>query len=76
MLCVHFVVVLIAAKIFKFDLADALMGTATANVGAAAAAGIASAKGWKTLVTPAIAVGMFGKVIANFIGIAIVKWLS
>ena len=75
MLVVHFVVVLIAAKIFKFDLADALMGSAAAIVGAAAAAGIASAKGWKTLVTPAIAVGMFGKVIANFIGIAIVKWL-
>jgi uncharacterized membrane protein len=76
MLCVHFVVVLIAARIFKLDLADALMGSAAAIVGAAAAAGIASAKGWRTLVTPAIAVGMFGKVIANFIGIAIVRWLS
>lgn len=76
MLCVHFAVVLIAAKLFKLDLADALMGSAAAIIGAAAAAGVASAKGWRTLVTPAIAVGMFGKVIANFIGIAIVKWLS
>lgn len=76
MLCVHFVVVLAFAKLFRLDLADALMGSAAAIVGAAAAAGIASAKGWRTLVTPAIAVGMFGKVIANFIGLAIVKWLS
>ncbi len=76
MLCVHFVVVLVFAKLFRMDLADALMGSAAAIVGAAAAAGIASAKGWRTLVTPAIAVGMFGKVIANFIGLAIVKWLS
>jgi uncharacterized membrane protein len=76
MLAVHFVVVLIGGKLFKLDLADVLMGSAAAIVGAAAAAGIASAKGWKTLITPAITVGMFGKVIANFIGIAIVKLLS
>jgi uncharacterized membrane protein len=76
MLAVQFVVVLIGGKLFKLDLADVLMGSAAAIVGAAAAAGIASAKGWKTLITPAITVGMFGKVIANFIGIAIVKLLS
>ncbi|MEP7242817.1 MAG: DUF819 family protein [Gammaproteobacteria bacterium] len=76
MIAVHFVVVLAVARLFKLDLADVIMGSAAAIVGAAAAAGIASAKGWKTLVTPAIAVGMFAKVIANFIGIAIVKWLS
>ena len=76
MILIHFAVVLIAGKLFRLDLADVLMGSAAAIVGAAAAAGIASAKGWKTLITPAITVGMFGKVIANFIGIAIVRWLS
>ena len=39
-------------------------------------AGVAMAKGWKSLVTAGIAMGMLGKVIANFIGIAIFKWLS
>ena len=76
MLAVHFVVVLVAAKVFKLDLVDVIMGSAAAIVGAAAAAGIASAKGWKAHITPAITVGMFGKVIANFIGIAIVRWLK
>jgi uncharacterized membrane protein len=76
MLVVHFIVVLLAARLFRFDLAEVIIGSGAAIVGPAAAAGIAMAKGWKTLITPAIALGMFGKVIANFIGIAIVKWLS
>ena len=76
MLVVQFVVVLLAARLFKFDLADVVIGSGAAIVGPAAAAGIAIAKGWKVLVTPGIAMGMLGKVIANFIGVAIAKWLS
>ena len=53
-----------------------MIASGAAIVGPAAAAGIAIAKGWKVLVTPGIAMGMLGKVIANFIGIAIAKWLS
>jgi uncharacterized membrane protein len=59
MLLVQFVVVLVVGKLLKLDLADILMGSAAAIIGAAAAAGVASAKGWKTLITPAITVGMF-----------------
>jgi len=76
MLCVQFAVSLLAARVFKFDLADMIVGAGAAIVGPAAAAGIAMAKGWKQHVTPGIAMGMLGKVIANFIGIAIFRWLS
>jgi uncharacterized membrane protein len=76
MLCVHFVIALLAARLFRFDLADVVIGSGAAIVGPAAAAGIAMAKGWKAHVTPGIAMGMLGKVIANFIGIAIFRWLS
>jgi uncharacterized membrane protein len=76
MLLVHFAVWLVIAKLVKFDLAEAIIGSGAAIVGPAASAGIASAKGWKTLITPAITIGMFGYVIANFIGIAIAKWLA
>ena len=76
MLCVQFVVVLAAARLFRFDLADMVIGSGAAIVGPAAAAGIAMAKGWKAHVTPGIAMGMLGKVIANFIGIMIFRWLS
>ena len=72
----QFVFVLAAARLFRFDLADMVIGSGAAIVGPAAAAGIAMAKGWKAHVTPGIAMGMLGKVIANFIGIAIFRWLS
>ena len=70
------IVVLIVAKLLRFDLADVIIGSGAAIVGPAAAAGIAIAKGWKSHVTAGIAMGMLGKFIANFIGIAIYKWLS
>jgi uncharacterized membrane protein len=75
MLVVHFIVLLVASKLLKFDLAEVIIGSGAAIVGPAASAGIASAKGWKTLLTPAITIGMLGYVIANFVGIAIYQWL-
>ena len=53
MLVVHFIVLLLVAKLVKFDLAEVIIGSGAAIVGPAASAGIASAKGWKTLLTPA-----------------------
>ena len=62
MLVVHFVVVARRREYLKFDLADAIIGSGAAIVGPAASAGIAIAKGWKTLITPGITIGMFGYV--------------
>ena len=76
MIAVHFVVLLIAARVFRWDLAEVVIGSAAAIVGPAAGAGIASAKGWRTLITPAISVGILGYVVANFIGVAIYRLLS
>ena len=76
MLAIQFVVLLLGAKLFKIDLAIAIIGSAAAIVGAAVAAALATTKGWKTLITPGITIGILGYVIANFIGVAIFKWLS
>ena len=75
-LLVHIALILLCAKIFKFDLAEVIIGSGANIVGAAPAAGIASSKGWKNLVTPAIATGMLGYAIANFFGLAIYKLLG
>lgn len=72
---VHVAVVLAAAKLLRSDLAEAIIGSGANIVGAAAAAGIATSKGWKSLVTPAIATGMLGKAIANFFGVAVFQLL-
>ena len=58
-------------KIFKLPLWAVLIA-ANANVGGpATAAAMASAKGWKRAVSPAIVTGIFGYSIATFIGVAV-----
>jgi uncharacterized membrane protein len=76
MIAVHFAFLLAVASLFKLDLAEVVIGSAAAIVGPAAGAAIATAKGWRSLITAAIAIGMLGYVIANFVGIAIFKLLS
>jgi len=73
---VHVLIVLIVARLLRSDLAEAIIGSGANIVGAAAAAGIATSKGWKSLVTPAIATGMLGKAIANFFGVAVFQLLQ
>lgn len=73
---IHVATVLVVARLLRSDLAEAIIGSGANIVGAAAAAGIATSKGWKTLVTPAIATGMLGKAIANFFGVAVFQLLN
>ncbi|GJL93724.1 MAG: membrane protein [Hyphococcus sp.] len=70
-LVVHLFVVIVGAKLFKIDLAQAVIGSGAAFVGAGPTAAIATAHGWKQLVTPGIMCGVLGYVIATFIGVAL-----
>ncbi len=72
----HLVFILLCARVFKFDLAETIVASAAAIVGAAPAAAIASSNGWKNLITPGITMGVLGYVIANFIGIALYNALN
>jgi uncharacterized membrane protein len=73
---VHLTIVLLAARILKIDLAEAVVASGAALVGPTVTAAIAISKGWRTLVTPAIMCGIFGYAIATFIGVALTKLLS
>ncbi|HPE30426.1 MAG TPA: DUF819 family protein [Parvularculaceae bacterium] len=70
-LATHLVFVVLAAKLFKIDLAFAIIGAASAFVGAALVVAVASAHGWKDLVTPGVMCGILGYVIATFIGVGL-----
>ena len=72
----HLVFVLSIAKVFKIDLAEAIVGSGAALVGPTVTAAIAISKGWRNLVMPAIMCGIFGYVIATFIGVTITGLLS
>ena len=75
-LLVHLIAVLLIARLFKFDLPEAIIGSAAALVGPAPAAAIAVTHGWKSLVTPGILCGIFGYMIGTFIGVLLTNVLS
>ena len=57
-----------AAKIFKFNLEDAIIAS-NANIGGpTTAAGMAISQGWSALVGPAMLIGVLGYVIGNYAG--------
>ncbi len=72
----HLIVIIGVAKFLKFDLAETIVASGAAIVGPAATAAIATSKGWKDLVTPAIMCGIFGYAVANFIGVAVTTMLK
>ena len=73
---VHLLIVLLAAKLLKVDLAEAIVASGAALVGPAVTAAIATSRGWRSLVTPGIMCGIFGYVIGTFIGVSITALLS
>lgn len=72
---IHLSIVLVAAKLLKIDLAEAIVASGAALVGPAPTAAIAITQGWRSLVTPGIMCGIFGYVIGTFIGVAVSKLL-
>ncbi|WP_373599283.1 DUF819 family protein [Paraclostridium bifermentans] len=71
MVVVNMLVTFIGAKIFKFDLEEAILAS-NANIGGpTTAAAMAISKGWNKLVGPILIVGTLGYIIGNYFGLLI-----
>ncbi|KAK9292514.1 hypothetical protein L1049_020487 [Liquidambar formosana] len=68
-IAVHLAIILGLGKLFRFDLKLLLLAS-NANVGGpTTACGMATSKGWSSLIIPGILAGIFGIAIATFLGI-------
>ncbi|PKP77530.1 MAG: hypothetical protein CVT81_08950 [Alphaproteobacteria bacterium HGW-Alphaproteobacteria-3] len=76
MASVHLAVVLTGAKLFRIDLAEALVISNAVAVGPATAAAMAAGRRWRALVTPGVMLGVLGYAVANFAGVALAQWLG
>ena len=73
---VNMIVTFLSAKIFKFDLEEAIIAS-NANIGGpTTAAAMAISKGWFELVGPAMMIGTLGYVIGNYFGLLVGGFLG
>jgi uncharacterized membrane protein len=73
---VHLVVILVAGRLLRLDLAEILIASNANMGGPTTAAAMAVARRWQTLVIPAVLCGTLGYAIATFIGVAVGHWLG
>ena len=72
----HMLVIFGGSRFFKLDLAEVIIASNACCAGPASAVALAASQRWHTLVTPAVLLGVFGYVIANFLGVLIASVLT
>lgn len=73
MCAVHLSVMFVGGKLFNLSHEEIIIGSNACILGPPTAAAMAANQGWQHLVTPAVLVGVFGYVIANFLGVSLVN---
>ena len=75
LLTVNAVVLLVMGRWLKLSLPELIIASNAAILGATTAPAMAAAKGWHTLVTPSVLVGVLGYALGTLLGTAVYQWL-
>lgn len=75
LLTVGIVVSLVLSKVLRLNLAEAVTGCGSAIVGPAATVAVVAGKGWYSMVSPAVMIGIFCHVVGTFVGISVAALL-
>lgn len=76
MVMVHVILLVFVGRLFKLDLAEAMIASNACILGPATAAAMAAGKGWRPLIVPGMLAGILGYSFATFIGVGITGVLS
>ncbi|MEJ2604513.1 MAG: DUF819 family protein [Gammaproteobacteria bacterium] len=76
MVAVHLVLLVLAGRLLRLDLAEVMIASNACILGPAPAAALAASKGWQALVAPGILVGMLGYAVGTFIGVGLAAVLG
>lgn len=71
LLAVGIVISLLLSKLLRLNLAEAVTGCGSAIVGPAATVAVVAGKGWNSMVSPAVMIGIFCHMVGTFVGIAV-----
>lgn len=75
LLAVGIVISLLLSKLLRLNLAEAVTGCGSAIVGPAATVAVVAGKGWYSMVSPAVMIGIFCHVVGTFVGISVAALL-
>lgn len=75
LLSVGIVATLVLCRLLKLDLTEAVTGCGAAIVGSAATVAVVAGKGWNSMISPAVMMGIFCHIAGNFIGITVATLL-
>lgn len=73
---VHIVFVLVGARMFRLNHAEIVIASSACIGGPPISAAFAVLFGWRRLAVPAVAIGVLGYVLGNFVGIGMFEWLG
>lgn len=73
---VHVAFVLVGARLFHLNHAEIVIASSACIGGPPISAAFAVLFGWRRLAVPAVAIGVLGYVLGNFVGIGLFEWTS